>query len=435
MSNLSLEKTFICVDGIDKNSNKFWKIRVYQDGTLETEYGRVGDNGSTTTKSFGDEDSALYEAEKMMNKKKKGKKKNGRRESVYKEVEIVGQVDKASASAGRSIGKRVYESIADGDKTVMSLIELLDKQNIHNITSGTSLTYDVDTGLFSTPLGVVGQNNIDQARDVLAKMKPHVERGVISKDSDKLAEEFMMLIPQNIGRMRPRLENVCPTLSKLNELNSILDSLQASLDVIMTQDDDDKADNSVDFGVKLIIMDKKRETNRLNKFFNETRNSKHTSYGMKMRKIYSITHNDMEMNFENHGKKLGNIMELWHGTRVGNVLSILAKGMVIPPSSASYCTGRMYGNGVYFSDQSTKSLNYAQGYWSGTREQHCFMFLFEVAMGKMFTPADRYSRGNLPRPGYDSTFAKAGTSGVLNNEMIIYNVSQCKPKYLIEFGS
>ncbi|WP_430326539.1 hypothetical protein, partial [Salmonella enterica] len=62
-----------------------------------------------------------------------------------------------------------------------------------------------------------------------------------------------------------------------------------------------------------------------------------------------------------NGKKVGNIKELWHGTRVGNVLSIMKGGFVIPPSNASHVTGRMFGNGVYFSDQSTKSLNYAYG--------------------------------------------------------------------------
>ncbi|MGG2383099.1 hypothetical protein, partial [Salmonella enterica] len=79
-----------------------------------------------------------------------------------------------------------------------------------------------------------------------------------------------------------------------------------------------------------------------------------------------------------NGKKVGNIKELWHGTRVGNVLSIMKGGFVIPPSNASHVTGRMFGNGVYFSDQSTKSLNYAYGCAPGQKggiEKSTFMFL------------------------------------------------------------
>ncbi|MFK5151055.1 hypothetical protein ACI4CU_27210, partial [Klebsiella pneumoniae] len=135
-----------------------------------------------------------------------------------------------------------------------------------------------------------------------------------------------------------------------------------------------------------------------------------------------------------NGKKVGNIKELWHGTRVGNVLSIMKGGFVIPPSNASHVTGRMFGNGVYFSDQSTKSLNYAYGCAPGQKggiEKSTFMFLSDVAMGKEYIPSSW--GGNLPMPGYDSTYAMAGRSGVQNNEMIVYKTYQINPRYLVEF--
>jgi poly [ADP-ribose] polymerase len=92
----------------------------------------------------------------------------------------------------------------------------------------------------------------------------------------------------------------------------------------------------------------------------------------------------------------------------------------------------MFGNGVYFSDQSTKSLNYSFGWWDGRREENCFMFLCDVAMGREFVPVGPNAR--LPVPGFDSTFAKAGKSGVLNNEMIVYKTCQIAPRYLVEFS-
>ena len=125
-------------------------------------------------------------------------------------------------------------------------------------------------------------------------------------------------------------------------------------------------------------------------------------------------------------------MELWHGTRVSNLLSILRSGFVIPPANAPHCTGRMFGNGVYFSDQSTKSLNYSFGYWGGARERNCFMLLNDVAMGKHFVP--KLWSHTYPKKRYDSTFAKARWSGVINNEMIVYDTRQINPKYLIEFS-
>jgi poly [ADP-ribose] polymerase len=150
-----------------------------------------------------------------------------------------------------------------------------------------------------------------------------------------------------------------------------------------------------------------------------------------MTKIYDVEIAVMNNSFGKQGKTIGNIRELWHGTRIGNVLSILKSGFVIPPSNAPHVTGRLYGNGAYFSDSSTKSLNYSYGYWSGTRNNHCFMFLCDVAMGKTYTPSGSY--GLFPQAGYDSTFAKGGSSGVINNEMIVYKTHQINPKYLLEF--
>jgi poly [ADP-ribose] polymerase len=140
----------------------------------------------------------------------------------------------------------------------------------------------------------------------------------------------------------------------------------------------------------------------------------------------------MRRAFEQDGAKLDNIWELWHGTRVSNLLSILKSGFQIPPTNAAHCTGRMFGNGIYHSDQSTKSLNYAYGYWhGGSRDDQCFMFLNNVAMGRIHTP--RSHTESLPKREHDSTFAEGGSSGVLHNEMVVYRTSQVDPVFLVQF--
>jgi poly [ADP-ribose] polymerase len=81
-------------------------------------------------------------------------------------------------------------------------------------------------------------------------------------------------------------------------------------------------------------------------------------------------------------------------------------------------TGRLYGDGIYASDISTKALGYAYGYWSGRRDDNCFMFLLDMAMGDYYLPKrSNYTSTRYPASGYDSTFAKEGT-GIMNNEMI-----------------
>jgi poly [ADP-ribose] polymerase len=87
---------------------------------------------------------------------------------------------------------------------------------------------------------------------------------------------------------------------------------------------------------------------------------------------------------------------------------------------------------MYFAPSSTKSLNYAEGYWGGgSRTQSMFMFLNDVAVGKDYTPAGTHEQ--LPKAGYDSTWAKAKQSGVYNDEVIVYTTDQCNPTFLCEF--
>ena len=152
---------------------------------------------------------------------------------------------------------------------------------------------------------------------------------------------------------------------------------------------------------------------------------------MKVNKVYDVDINVMHKRFTDKGSVVGNVQELWHGTQASNLLSILKTGFIIPPSNASHCTGRMFGNGIYFSNQSTKSLNYAYGYWSNRRQSRCFMFLCEVAMGRSYVPKSSF-RNDIPKD-YDSCWAKPSHSGVRNHEMIVYKAYQVNPTFLIEF--
>jgi poly [ADP-ribose] polymerase 2/3/4 len=125
---------------------------------------------------------------------------------------------------------------------------------------------------------------------------------------------------------------------------------------------------------------------------------------------------------------------LWHGTRSSNLLSILKNGLMIPKANAAHCTGRMFGDGIYTSLQSTKALNYATDFWnkSGSANQRTFMFLCEVALGKMYEPTSRAV--SFPKTGTNSTWVDAGKCGVMNHECIVYDTAQINLKYLCEFG-
>ena len=103
------------------------------------------------------------------------------------------------------------------------------------------------------------------------------------------------------------------------------------------------------------------------------------------------------------------------------------------PASAPNVTGSMFGRGLYFSDQSSKSIRYATGAWGGSgNTDRVFMFLANVGMGNYHVPPGPTS--SHPPKGYDSYFAKGGKSGVANNEMIVFRTSQMDLVYLVEFN-
>ncbi|HMS90687.1 MAG TPA: hypothetical protein PKC87_00490, partial [Candidatus Absconditabacterales bacterium] len=122
---------------------------------------------------------------------------------------------------------------------------------------------------------------------------------------------------------------------------------------------------------------------------------------------------------------------LIHGTRCSSVLSILKQGLKIRPSGNFQFSGKVYGNGNYFSEVVQKSLGYT-GY-----DNDKILVVYEVHTGNPFV-YDGWYRGNsftldyknLQQRGFDSTYVKAG-NGLLNSEIIAYNEEQCRIKYII----
>jgi poly [ADP-ribose] polymerase len=216
----------------------------------------------------------------------------------------------------------------------------------------------------------------------------------------------------------------------LNGEASILDSLETSL--IGVSSSSEIKEEKV-FNVKIDLLEDGKEIDRINAFYNSTRQSMHACNHLKIKSIYTVEIGHIKSNYESN-PITENIMELWHGTSKSHLLSILKSGLKIPNGKGAVLNGANFGYGIYMSDQSTKSLNYSHGYWSGTRDNNCFMFLCDAKMGKILYP--RYTDGLLHQKlnGHDSVWCKpSNVSTLANNEMIVYKESQCNLKYLCEF--
>lgn len=423
MSSIVKQQKMIKAD-VQKNNNKFWYIFMYDDNRVVTEFGRVGYSSQTSEKPC----NSKFEAERYYSKKCKEKESGRNGEIPYRKLNVIENSSTVSSTSSLSI---IAESQIETDSNeTKDLIKTLVKQNIHNIVSSTNIKYNA-SGTFSTPCGVITKDAIDSARNILLRMSDYIQKKQYDDTKYKgLLNDYLMLVPQDVGRKLDPT-TIYTSQQDVEKQNDILDSLEVAVGSIVNS-----AQISTDkvFDVKLARISDKQIIDSINQFYYGSKNTIHSCSHLKPVKVYSVSIKTMEERFDTIKNKIGNIKRLWHGTKVSNVLSILKNGLIIPKSNASFCTGRLFGDGVYFSDQSTKSLNYSYGYWSGgSRDNHCFMFLADVAMGKEYIPSNKGS-SYFPVKGYDSTFAIGGKSGVMNNEMIVYDIAQCNLNYLIEFN-
>lgn len=133
---------------------------------------------------------------------------------------------------------------------------------------------------------------------------------------------------------------------------------------------------------------------------------------------------------------------LFHGTRSVNVPGILRENLRLPKQLVGVViTGAAFGQGIYFADDWKKSAGYTSlrgSYWSsgdgGVKNRDAFMFGVDVVLGNPWVAPGCGGYTEAPK-GHHSVYGKAGKSGVMNNEFIIYDTRQYQLKYLAEFAA
>lgn len=426
------KEKFIFVES-NANHNKFWYIEEHDNGVIKTTWGRVGNTASVSEKDLGSKASKEYDR-LVKSKIKKG----------YIKLRTIDS--EISSIPNSSIQKKTLEHIAlkeidfdHNDSQIKDMIKIFCQANIHNITMNTSITFNTDSNVFQTPCGIVTLEAIEDARNILNKIYDHVKNNNFNKDFVKLTEEYCAIIPQKIhGKLI--CTKIFSDVKDVQKQNDILDSLKDSIEIIEQLNKKNPKKTIVNnmFNCKIEKVTDEKIIRQIKNLYRKTHQNIHACRNLKVKNVYRITIDSMKTAYENtktEWEKLGkelNEQELWHGTKKQNIISIMKNGMIIPPANANHCVGRLFGNYIYLSDQSTKSLNYAYGWWSGTKDTHCYMFLNKVLMRKSYTPKSWGRCTQIPS-GYDSIFAKAGVSGVQNNEMMVMPNQVC-PEYLIEFG-
>lgn len=425
------KRHFVCTDA-KNNNNKYWNVEWDETtGNTTVTYGRVGTLGVSENYNW---TRSQYES-KIKSKLKK--RSDG---TFYTEVDIISESSITPTTASKEMVKKsAMDELAGNCPILKTLVKRLIEENKHELyqSTGGKIQVNIDTGAVTTELGVVSKSMIDTARNHLQLMSPFVLKGDL--DNDRYLEnlnQYLRFIPQDVGRTRGWHTRFLTDQNSLVKQNDLLDQLEASVDLaessINSQLTADQPKNLFNTSIKLV--EDADTIKMVEKMFFSTLNSQHVSSKLKPVRVYEVTLNNMKEAYEKDGAKMNDQRMLWHGTRAFNILSIFKNGLMIPKSGGSInITGRMFGDGIYTSDQSSKALNYSYGYWDGgTKDSNCFMFLCDVAMGNYHVPTS--PSASLHRYGYDSVWAKPGKSGIMNNEMIVYRTSQCNIRYLVEFS-
>jgi poly [ADP-ribose] polymerase len=424
-----------------ENNNKFYHV-VLNGSTITTRYGRVGSDGVSSTSS-----GTEYSFQRIV----ESKVKRG-----YKPTAILGQTAASASNDDLLAVARKNLTAVHDDPIVDALISRLVSINRHEImeNSGGLIKVSLD-GVISTPLGLLGLPTIIEASKVLKSLKRK------NKDVNAripLLENYLSLVPQKVPSQRGWQSNFLSDPLELQKQFEFLDQLKDSVSWFEAQQKGASSGDASEgieakfaklFRYKILpLSDGSSEFKRIDKLYRSTQNYRHAASGLKLKKVYEIVDEEGLSAYESALKTLGHEKELWHGTRAFNLLSILRKGLFVPPATGTSIpvAGRMFGDGVYFSDQSTKSLNYSAGYWTnryGTQDNNCFMLLSNVALGRQFKPSYfdanslQKAHHGVDRHGipFNSINVKGGTCGVMNNEIIVWDTDQIQIKYLCEFDS
>lgn len=462
-----IKETMLILVSATANSNKFYHVTLSDTGQVTKRYGRVGVEGVANTENTG---------ERGYQKVIAAKKRKG-----YKEAEIVSDSEKNSHPQKNLSSIARQALLGDSVNTILSeLVDTLVQMNNHDIleTSGGLIKVNSE-GLISTPLGQVTSRSINEASRLLNDLQA---TPVTHSRYVGLINDYLTLVPQKVPSQKGWHENFFNEdntffkqrefLKQLSESITLREerkkaAVEASGDVMSEEEMAAKYANL--FNMKLSLLEDTDQFNKINHIFEQGKSyNHHASRNFKLKRVYVLSEANTLETYEKTKATLGNEMTLWHGTRAGNLLSILRQGLYCPPVSGSsiQIQGRMFGSGTYFapayfgpidatlprsasaSDRyapgkiarggSTKSLNYSVGgVWDrGPRADRCFMILGEGVLGNAFHPSDNWRYGNdrvQRSKKHDSIYARAYETGLRNDEVIIWNKEQISVRYLCEF--
>lgn len=372
-----------------ENNNKYYRFQDLDNGTFKVEYGRVGVTSINEVYPI------------------------SRWDSKYKEKIKKGYRDVSDLKAQTIDGKVTFNST--------------DVEHFYN----TFLKYTKESVRrnYTIQVGAVTKLMVDEAQGLINELS----KAQLTEDFNKFLVQLYTVLPRRMGNVK---DHLAPMIGSHKDdtriFNKIITSEQDVLDSLSSQIITNlvSGDQNIEdlLGVKIQLVE---NPDWLKTLINPTNSSKHRPY-----KIYKLVHKARTEIFNTWLDKQDNknCELLIHGTRNPNIFSILKSGLILRPTNA-VISGAAYGEGIYHSAHTDKSLGYT-GYDSDK------IFLIQnVHMGNPYVYEGWYRDGKaisrqqmrydyLKSIGHDSLYVKPG-DGLRNSEYIVYNQQQTNTEYLL----
>ena len=377
----------------ENNNNKYYEMQWDGGSTFFVKYGRIDVTAQTGTYSYS-----------MWNSKYREKIKKG-----YIDI-----TDKVTIQVENNNEKEIYVDIKE--KIVNDFIIKM-KEYTDKLVSNT----------YSTKAESVSQKQVDEAQKLIDEIN---EMGTKSINiiNQKLIELYTV-IPRRMNKVKDYLTPNIRLDIHMKQEQDNLDAIASQVSMIAPKKRK-KNTKSINILEKIGITIKEVKSNKDIQYIIDQCDNR---IGRKIKAIFEINNKKENKIFktwlDNQKNKQTKI--LIHGTRNTSVIPILEMGLKIRPFGNFQFSGKVYGDGNYFSETVQKSLNY-----TGNNSDKVLL-IYEVHIGNPFTYSGWYTGNsfklnykNLKDRGFDSTFVSAG-NGLLNSEIIAYKEEQAKIKYIL----
>ncbi len=371
-----IRRTFQFTD-LACNNNKFWTVEYWENGTMTTTWGRVGQSPQTKTK----QQVETPEIDRLIREKER---------KGYVEIQLHAPTPTYTAPA------------ASLDPRLQNLLDLITREAITRIE-----------GYLAVDIHTLSQTQIDKGRTLLKQIQGARKRLGHADGREQVTnwvQEYYNSIPTKLPPRIDRNQVIAEFVLHLSEQEDRLNQLEAGLAANQATATGSSPLDALG-GVTIIPLESSDTTyEQIADYIARTSGGRR-----RIHHVYSIHIPPERTAWKAEKRGKHNIVSLFHGTKSWNLRHILKTGLIVPQIAAN---GSRMGRGIYFADFARRSLNYTGG---NVLPLHV-LFVADVALGTPIKMDGIAPHLKAAPDGYDSVWGINSWSG--DDEFIVYKTSQ-----------